>query len=202
MFDAYWGSEPKEAEKAESNGNDNGSGMGDSENRIYFYSEVNRDRILELNQKIQQLNVDMVTQQMKLNLKDPPPIYLNIHSYGGSIFAGLAGMDEIVKSKVPIETVIDGGAASAATFLSVVGGHRTINRNAYMLIHQLSSVTWGKFEEIKDDVKNLGVLMKTIRNIYRKHAKIPEKKLKEILKHDLWWDAKKCKEYGLVDEII
>jgi len=27
-------------------------------------------------------------------------------------------------------------------------------------------------------------------------------KLDEILKHDLWFDADRCKEYGLVDEII
>ena len=28
------------------------------------------------------------------------------------------------------------------------------------------------------------------------------KKLDEILKHDLMWDAKTCLEYGLVDEIV
>ena len=30
----------------------------------------------------------------------------------------------------------------------------------------------------------------------------PTKKLDEILKHDLLWDPKTCKEYGLIDEII
>ena len=28
------------------------------------------------------------------------------------------------------------------------------------------------------------------------------KKLNEILKHDLMWDAKTCLEYGMIDEII
>ena len=27
-------------------------------------------------------------------------------------------------------------------------------------------------------------------------------KMDEILKHDIWWDAEQCLEYGLVDEII
>ena len=28
------------------------------------------------------------------------------------------------------------------------------------------------------------------------------KKIKDILKRDLWWDAKTCLKYGLVDDII
>ena len=31
--------------------------------------------------------------------------------------------------------------------------------------------------------------METIRNIYVKHTKIPKKKLNDILKRDLWFDA-------------
>ena len=32
--------------------------------------------------------------------------------------------------------------------------------------------------------------------------KIPEEELEKILKHDIWWEAEKCLEYGLVDELI
>jgi ATP-dependent protease ClpP protease subunit len=46
------------------------------------------------------------------------------------------------------------------------------------------------------------MLMKKIKNIYRQYTKIPEDKMDEILKHDIWWDAEQCLEYGLVDEII
>ena len=45
-------------------------------------------------------------------------------------------------------------------------------------------------------------MMKTIKDVYKKYTKVPMKKLDEILKHDLLWDAKTCKEYGLIDEII
>ena len=71
-----------------------------------------------------------------------------------------------------------------------------------MLIHQLSSGMWGKYEELKDDMKKSEILMKRIREIYEERTKIPAKKLNEILKHDLWWDAETCLKYGLVDEII
>ena len=111
-------------------------------------------------------------------------------------------MDTILRCKVPVETYVDGFSASAATFISVVGGRRFMSRNSYMLIHQLSSSLWGKYSEIEDEKKNLDLMMETIKNVYKEYTKVPMKKLDEILKHDLLWDANTCLKYGLVDEII
>jgi ATP-dependent protease ClpP protease subunit len=61
---------------------------------------------------------------------------------------------------------------------------------------------WGKYEELKDDMENNENLMSVIKDIYDKHTNIPKKELDKILKHDLWWDAKTCLKYGLIDEII
>jgi ATP-dependent protease ClpP protease subunit len=71
-----------------------------------------------------------------------------------------------------------------------------------MLIHQLSSQVWGKYSEIEDEKKNLDLMMETIKNVYKEYTKVPMKKIDEILKHDLMWDAETCKTLGLVDEII
>ena len=71
-----------------------------------------------------------------------------------------------------------------------------------MLIHQLSAGYWGKYEELKDDMQNNDLIMNKIKDIYKEYTKIPSKKLDEVLKRDLWWDAKTCLEYGLIDEII
>jgi len=111
-------------------------------------------------------------------------------------------MDTILRTKVPVHTYVDGFAASAATFLSVVGEKRFMSRNSYMLIHQLSSQLWGKYSEIEDEKKNLDLMMETIKNVYREYTRVPMDKIDEILKHDLLWDAKQCLEYGLIDEII
>ena len=44
--------------------------------------------------------------------------------------------------------------------------------------------------------------MEKIKKIYKENTRIPKKELDNILKHDLWWEAEKCLEYGLVDEIL
>lgn len=172
------------------------------DNRIYFYSEIDRSSILILNKTLRTLSNDHISQMNIKQIDKPNPIFLHISSYGGSIFAGLAGMDEILKCSVPVYTIVDGCCASAATFLSVVGTKRYINKNAYMLIHQLSSVMWGKYAEFKDEMDNLDKLMKQIKLIYKKYTKVPQDKLDEILKHDLWFTAEECLAYGLVDEIL
>jgi len=170
-------------------------------NRIYYYSMVNRPKILRLNKAIQNLNNNMVC-RAALYGGDETPIRIHINSYGGSVFAGLAAVDYILSSKAPVETIVEGCAASAATLMSVVGAHRSMHKNACMLIHQLSGHMWGKFEEMKDDIKNSEMLMQKIKNIYKEYCNIPEDVLESILKRDIWWDAQTCLKYGLVDEII
>jgi len=171
-------------------------------NRIYFYSEVKRAKILTLNKTLKNLEINLANRAGTLQTTHIGDIYLYINSYGGSVFAGLSAVDYIKNSEVPVTTIIDGCAASAATMMSVVGSHRLMNEHAFMLIHQLSAGSWGKYEELKDNMSNNDLLMKTIKDIYTKHTKVPAKELSKMLKHDLWWDAKTCLKYGLVDEII
>lgn len=173
-----------------------------SNNNIFYYSAVTRPKILRLNKAILNLNNNLTSRQLAYGATEPPPIRLHINSYGGSVFAGLSAVDYIKSSKVPVESIIEGCAASAATLMSVVAPHRTMRKNACMLVHQLSGIMWGKFQEMQDDMQNSEMLMKKIKLIYEEHTKIPKKKLDEILKHDIWWDADQCLEYGLVDEII
>ena len=76
-----------------------------------------------------------------------------------------------------------------------------------MLIHQISSGFWGKFEEIKDELLNLKKLTKTIKKIYKRYSNLRNKtsdntmSLNDILKRDIWWDSSDCLEFGLVDRI-
>jgi len=195
--DLQW--ESKAADEAAGSSDNNKVQIG--RNRIYFYSEVTRAKNLELNKNIATMSNTLYNRGQSLQV-DAGRIFLHINSFGGSVFAGMSSVDYILNSKVPITTVIDGCAASAATIMSVVGHHRVMHKHSFMLIHQISSAMWGKFEEMKDDMKNSELLMDTIIKIYEEHTRIPRSELETILKRDIWWDAKTCLDYGLVDEII
>ena len=201
MNEKYWGEVKKTSKKAVQKPGDE-KHISVHENKIYYYSGVNRNSASELNKKIGELESKSLTLCNNLDLEQPPTLKIFINSGGGSVVSGISSMDTILRTKVPVETYVDGFAASAATFLSVVASKRFMSRNSYMLIHQLSSQLWGKYSEIEDEKKNLDLMMETIKNVYREHTKVPMNKLDEILKHDLLWDAKTCLKYGLIDEII
>ena len=203
MKDMFWASLPHtivgsdfDDSKADDNNRIESKG-----NRIYYYTEVSRGKNLSLNMKIQEMSQDLLDQASRLGT-ETGKINLHINSYGGSVFAGFSSVDYIINSRVPVVSIIEGCAASAATIMSVVASHRKINKHAYMLIHQLSSGMWGKYQEQKDAIENSDRLMNMIIDIYEKHTKIPKKELNKLLKHDLWWDAETCLKYGLVDEIV
>ena len=171
------------------------------DNKIYFYSGVNRESASEINKKIDELQSKSLNIGHTLDI-DYPPTKIFINSGGGGITSGLCIMDTINRCKVPVNTYVDGFCASAATFFSVVGDERYMSETSLMLVHQLTAASWGTYENFEDEKKNLDLMMDIIRNIYDKYTKIPTRKLNEILKHDLYWDAKTCLKYGMVDEII
>jgi len=201
MEEKYWGEKTTPVKKSFNNKEITEKHIAVHENKIYYYAGVNRESAAELNKKIGELQVRSFTMANNLDV-EPYPIHLHINSGGGSIISGIASMDTILRCKVPVYTYVDGFAASAATFLTIVGNKRFISRHSYMLIHQLTSNFWGKYSEFQDAKQNLDLMMDTIKNVYKKYTKVPVRKLNKILKHDLMWDAETCLKYGLVDEII
>ena len=200
MNEKYWGEKKPPKEKSAQNPPAD-KHIAVHENKIYYYAGVGRDSASELNKKIGELESKSLTLGNNLDI-DPPTLRLMINSGGGSITAGISSMDTILRCKVPVHTYVDGFCASAATFLSVVGKERYMSRNSYMLIHQLSSNFWGKYSEFEDEKQNLDLMMETIKNVYKEYTKVPMRKINEILKHDLLWDARTCLKYGLIDEIV
>tara|TARA_R110000824_G_scaffold119346_6_gene273406 strand:+ start:5641 stop:6261 length:621 start_codon:yes stop_codon:yes gene_type:complete len=170
------------------------------ENNLYFYGDITEANILELNASLHELDKKLSVTNVFLDIR--PIINLHINSYGGSLFAGLASVDVLRNLNSEVHSYVEGAAASAATIISVSCTKRFIGKYSKMLIHQLSSGLYGKYNELEDDMENNKHLMTTIKSIYKRYTTIPMKKLDEILKHDLWFDSKICLKYGLVDEII
>jgi ATP-dependent Clp endopeptidase proteolytic subunit ClpP len=171
-------------------------------NRIFFYADISQESVLRLNKTLMELDAMHISQKLIHNDTDYRTVYLYVNSMGGSLFDAFSAMDQLGELKSPVITVVDGVAASAATFLTLAGGKRQIKRHSFMLIHQLQSAMWGTYQNFQDNQTNLDMLMDTLRQLYLKHTKLPKKKLDEILKHDIFLTAKECLDYEFVDEII
>ena len=165
-------------------------------NKIYFYEEIDKETILELIKQIQTLTYELQLQGSKYGFE--PHIDLHIYSPGGDAFMGLSIYDFIRKNPVPIYTYIDGNIASAATFMFLAGAKRFMSPNATVLIHQVSTSFWGKFEDLKDEVKNTTEIMKIVRNLYSETTTMKKKDIDAILKRELFLNFAECEKNGFI----
>lgn len=176
------------------------------DNHIYFYSEVDSDRCLALVKSLREIDSRLRNEHSSrsLSTQEYPyvPIWLHINSPGGALFTAFGVADQIATLKTPVLSVVEGYAASAATILSLSCTKRFILANSFMLIHQLSSGHWGKYEEFKDEMKLLDMAMRNLTNFYVKRTKINVDMLQDFLKRDSWFNAEQCVELGLVDAIL
>ena len=169
-------------------------------NHIYFYTEVSEESCLDLNRKIRQLEKNLLKTAIEYDC-EPPNIYLHISSYGGCLFSAFSVVDTIKNCRIPVVSIVEGKAASAATIISMVCQKRYMMKNSFMLIHQLSSFAVGKYEALKDDFLNDTKLMERIYKLYRDHTSLSTKEIKACLQRDIWWDSDECISSGLVDDL-
>lgn len=174
------------------------NGINIEKNHIYFYTEVNRESVRELNEALRETETYCLNLKREMSIKKVR-IYLHINSDGGCIFSAFNAIDAMNSCTVPIYSIIEGSTASAGTLISVCAQKRYIRPNAHMLIHQLTSGFWGKMNEIDDSYINLKCIMSRIRNIYGDKTTMSKSDLKKLLKRDLWLNSDECIESGLVD---
>jgi len=177
-----------------------------SGDHIWFYADVTQQSAMRLNKALQELSMKLAPTAFTSmhEIGAPSPIWLHINSYGGEVFSSFAISDTIerINSIVPVITIVEGCAASGATFVSIAGSKRLMRKNAYMLVHELNDRTWGRYSELKNNLISNTSIMATIKGWYKEKTKIPEKEMDSILSKDIWWNAKTCLKYGLVDKII
>ena len=130
-----------------------------------------------------------------------------IDSYGGQVYSLMPMIAAIKDSELPVATIVEGKAMSCGAILFSFGeeGLRFMDANATVMIHDVSSMDFGKVEELKAGAAEADRLNKIIytmmaRNCGKKDdyfMKIVDKK-----KHADWFlDAEECKKHGLVNQV-
>ena len=187
-------------------------GINSNMNHIYFTGDITLRSMSKLYNTLLKINNEYSElTRMLTNNENQGYIYLHIQSGGGDVYSSLKVVDLITnmnnsKRYMNVNTVIEGEAASAATIISIAGKIRYMTKNSYMLIHQGSTWIngWINKWEFDDENKNFTKLENDVNKLYYKYCNLKtsekKKKLRDILSHDLYFNFKKSKEYGLVDK--
>lgn len=172
-------------------------------NTIYFYDDVTSGSILELITVIQKMDTELMRDHLSEGGKGRVPVIeLHIQSWGGHLHAAL-GMADIIRGLYcNVHSYVEGIASSAATYLSMCCAKRYITKNSFFMIHQLSGGIVGTHEEMKEQTDFHDLMMESTVDFYKRYSKLSKKKLKSILKKNIWLNASTTVEYGFADEIL
>jgi len=94
---------------------------------------------------------DFSSKMNKAQNSGQPIIPVIIDSYGGQVYSLMSMISDIKHSNIPVATIVQGKAMSCGAVLFSFGadGHRYMDPDATVMIHDVSSMGWGKIEEIK-----------------------------------------------------
>jgi ATP-dependent protease ClpP protease subunit len=165
-------------------------------NEILFYGDIDRENALEFVLQFKKLEIEMLKRKAEL-VGYEPQIRISIMSDGGDIFSGLNMMNVLERSRVKVITIAQGACCSAATFVFLGGSERRIGKNAYLLIHQLTTEFWGNFHDLRNEMKTSEKFMKMLKKMYMSKTAIPEKKFKRLMKKDIYLSPDKCIKYKI-----
>ena len=130
------------------------------------------------------------------------PIVARINSPGGSVFEAYAIYNAFAAHKPGVEVVIDGIAASAASYIAMAGKPVKMAANAMFMAHNPSSWEGGDSEALRKQADLLDKVKASLVSAYAaKTGRSPEEIAAE-LDNDEFIDAETAKARGYVDEIF
>jgi len=130
-----------------------------------------------------------------------------IDSYGGQVYSLMSMIASIKSSELPIATIVEGKAMSCGVILFSCGteGYRYITEDATLMIHDVSSASWGKNSEIQasaEEVKRLNEkIYKILSANSNKSEKWFNKQLNEKGRADWFIESKEAIDLGLADKV-
>lgn len=120
-------------------------------------------------------------------------INVRINSIGGNVLEGYSIISAILNSKKPVETYIDGLAASISGVIAMAGSKVCMMDYGTLMLHNPSG---GENKEVLNLVKN------TLVTIFKNRTKLSEQEISDMMEKETWLDSDSAKEMGMVDEII
>jgi ATP-dependent Clp protease protease subunit len=136
-----------------------------------------------------------------------PVVPVIIDSYGGQVYSLMSMISDIQHSKIPVATIVQGKAMSCGAILFSFGaqGKRFMDPDATLMIHDVSSMSWGKVEEVKVSAEETDRLNQKIYHMMAENCGQDEDYFLDIVHekgHADWFlDAKECKKHKLANHL-
>lgn len=138
----------------------------------------------------------------ELQAADGADVTIRINSPGGDVWAGRAIMNGLRKYPGVVTAVVEGIAASAASFIAVGGADRVIMRpGTQLMIHDAMSFRGGNAAEQRDEATKLDRESDAIAAVYAGKAGGEPDEWRARMVEETWYSAAEAVEAGLADVV-
>lgn len=129
-------------------------------------------------------------------------ILLRISSPGGDVFDGLAILNSLRQHKATVNVVIDGIAASAASFIAMAGDTVKMSPQSMMMIHDAAGLAIGNARDMQEMADLLEKTSDNIAAIYAQRAGGTPEEWRETMRAETWYTDQEAVKAGLADEVV
>lgn len=119
-------------------------------------------------------------------------IEVHLNSPGGDVFDGLAIYNALAQRPGNVTTVVDGLAASAASFIAMAGKTRLACPGSMFMIHEAAGLCMGNAADMRELAELLDKVSDNIAGIYAEHSG----------RADGWRDAMRAETWYTADEAV
>lgn len=124
------------------------------------------------------------------DVADTEPLEVEITSVGGSVFAGIQIANMLARHKGQVTTHGVGLVASIATVILMAGKKVVVDDNCFLLLHNPWTMVQGNANDLEKEIDTLNKCKTAMMGYYKKHAKVSENELDEILDAETWYLGK------------
>jgi len=132
-------------------------------------------------------------------------VVVRINSPGGDVFDGMAIYNSLKSYKGDVAVVIEGLAASAASYIAMAGNTISIHESAMMMVHRAWGLAIGNEADMTDMATTLRKIDGQIAAIYAKQTGKSADEMLALMTGEsdgTWFTAAEAADAGFVDEVI
>lgn len=137
-----------------------------------------------------------------LDRLSPKPLDIRIDSAGGDVYEGFAIASAIQRYEGETHVYIDGMAASAASYIALMGDSITMNDYAMFMIHNAWTMAVGNRDELREVADRLESIDGTIAGIISARTGMELDAVKGAMSAETWYGASDALAAGMCDEVI
>lgn len=132
---------------------------------------------------------------------DVSEIVVRINSPGGSYFSGVAIHTMLSLHKATKTVHVEGVAASAASFIAMVGDKIIMEVGSMMMIHRASLLMFGNADDFMGAIEKLNKVDASMTSIYVARTGKTAEEIKAMLAAETWFTAQEAVDSGFATEI-